>query len=139
MILALLILTQTPTFDTRREPTYGDAAPALKKWLTRRQPKAKGTQHFCVVGYRYDDGALQSWVHWVEGRMLLLWPGSGDPDYAADALLFSNRQLSLDTDVVATEDDINGSTYLVTRAWVAERLADCTKAGAKYAISPRKK
>ena len=63
--------------------------------------------------------------------MLLLWEGS-DPDSASEALLHSRRQLSLDTDMVPTQGDIQGSTYLVSKTWVDERLDDCAKHGFRY-------
>ena len=42
--------------------------------------------------------------------------------------------LDLRTDVVRTERDINGSTFLVTRAWVNDVLRHCAKDGAEVVL-----
>ncbi|HEU4495414.1 MAG TPA: hypothetical protein VFR70_00005 [Flavobacterium sp.] len=46
----------------------------------------------------------------------------------------SRRYWDLDTDVVNTNNDIRGSTYLVGRAWVNEILCDCRKYGDSFTI-----
>jgi len=87
---------------------------------------AKGAQHLCVVPYDH-----YAWVYWQEGRRLILWEGSPH----ADALVRSRRVLDLDKDVVATEADVAGSTYLVTKAWVRDTLRDCREYGMRYTIT----
>ena len=130
-------LDDTPPWDFRKDPSYQSPVPALENWLAQREKPPRGPQHFCAVGYRNADGATRAWIHWKEGRMLLLWEGT-DPDYRPNALIISRRQLSFDTDVVPTEDDINGSTYLVSKAWVAERLDDCARYGFRYTVKARR-
>jgi len=122
------------SFAPRSDPAFGDAAPAIRRLLAEAMPRPKGAQHFCAIGYRGPEGTT-GWVHWREGERLILWLGRGDGSDSADALLRSNRSLNLKTDVVATEADVAGSTYLVTRAWVAAKLADCAAKGDKYTIS----
>jgi len=51
---------------------------------------------------------------------------------ADDTIAFSTRQLDLAKDVVATDDDIAGGTYLVSRRWLNDRLADCKTRGKRY-------
>jgi hypothetical protein len=126
---------QTVIFDTRTDPDFGDAVPALRKLLAEAAPPIVGPQHFCVVGYRSAAGDEGAWVHWRERRTLIFWLGGGDPEYAAEAIVRSRRNLNLDRDVVATEADLAGSTYLVTKAWVAKTLADCAAKGAQYTVS----
>jgi len=41
----------------------------------------------------------------------------------------------LKTDVVPTENDLHGSTYLVTRKWVNDQQAICKKSGETVQIS----
>ena len=121
-------------FDPREDEDFGDATPALTGLVAGSDPKPRGLQHFCVVGYRGPDGE-HAWVHWREARRLIFWLGRGDGTAPAETLLRSTRKLSLDEDVVATESEIAGSTYLVSRAWVDGRLADCQAHGAQYTIS----
>lgn len=122
------------TFDTRADPAFGDATTALRALVSATPSAPTGENHFCVVGYRLDGGDTQAWVHWQEANRLILWEGSADPAFAADTIRMSRRNLDLATDVVDSEADIAGSTYLVTRAWVAEVMADCTARGTQYAI-----
>lgn len=121
-------------FAPRSDPSFGDARPAIARLLAETSPRPAGPQHFCAIGYRGPEGVV-AWVHWREANRLIFWLGKGDGSAAADALLRSNRNLDLNADVVATEADVAGSTYLVTRAWVAAKLADCAAKGDKYNIS----
>ena len=75
-------------------------------------------------------------MHWREGNRIVLWEGTFDSPTGDEALIRSRRNLDLSTDVVATDDDLHFSTYLVTRAWVRETIADCAKHGATYTIAP---
>ena len=117
-------------FSPRSDSALGDATPALRMLVAQTEPRPKGPQHFCAIAYRGPEG-VNAWVHWREGNRLILWLGGG----AEDALLHSNRNLDLAADVVATEADVAGSTYLVTRAWVAGKLADCAAKGDQYTIN----
>lgn len=122
------------TFDTRTAPGFGDATTPLKAYLGAAATPITGPQHFCIIGYNGAEGRT-AFVHWREGNRMIAWAGAEDPDYFADSIKSSRRDLDLATDVVATEADIAGSTYLVTRAWVARVQADCAAKGARYTIS----
>ena len=122
-------------FDTRTAAAFGDATEPLGVMLSGVSPRPTAPQTFCVVGYRAADGSQRAWAHWPEGRRLILWEGRGEPGYPDTSLRHSRRDLDLDHDVVPTEPDIDGSTYLVTRAWVNAVLADCALGGAQYRVS----
>lgn len=122
-------------FDTRIAEHFGDATAPLKAYLAAASPSPAGPQHFCIVGYDRGEGGKAAQVHWREGNRLILWEGASDPAYAADAIRQSRRNLDLVTDVVATDADINGSTYLVTQAWVDRVLSDCAARGAQYTVT----
>lgn len=129
--------SNTP-FTTRTNPNFGDATVPLREFLRERHTHASKTQHFCVVGYQ-DASENRAWIHWVEGRQIILWRGSTNPRGAKSAIARSRRVIDLRKDVVATEADVKGSTYLVTRAWVDHILADCQARGEKYKIDERTK
>lgn len=122
-------------FDTRTAEHFGDATVPLKTYLAAAVPAPTGPQHFCIVGYDYPTGGRAALVHWREGQRLIHWDGASDPTYAAASIRFARRDLDLTKDVVATDADINSSTYLVTRAWVDQILADCAAKGAQYTVS----
>jgi hypothetical protein len=97
----------------------------------------KGRQkvnHFYAVGYRFPDGYELAWLYWKEGRALILWEPVAKPEYPSD-LRLSRRYLLLDRDVVPTDAEVKGSTYLVTRAWADSVIEDTTKRGDSFVIT----
>jgi hypothetical protein len=123
------------TFDTRSDPLFADATVPLRAFL--RQPynrRHRGPQHFCIVGYAGSGTSRSAIILWREGRRLIHWSGANDPAWREDSIAFSTRQIDLTRDVVPRMEDIGGSTYLVTRAWVDRVQRDCRAAGARYSI-----
>jgi hypothetical protein len=51
-------------------------------------------------------------------------------------LAMARHSLMLGRDTVATENDIKGSTYLVTVDWWISIADDCRKHGEQYEIEP---
>ena len=103
--------------------------------LSKRGPQVNT---FCIVGYQDSAGIKASWVHWAQGNALILW----EPGKPQSPLSHSRRYLNLRTDVVASDDQLKGSTYLATRQWVGELQSTCDKVGDKYTIRrslPRKR
>jgi uncharacterized cysteine cluster protein YcgN (CxxCxxCC family) len=95
---------------------------------------ARTLNHFCVVGYRNLDGSTYAWVHWQEGKALILWEPHV-PDAPGEDLGASRRYLRLNKDVVATTDQVNGSTYKVTQAWVQQITHACEVYRERFEIS----
>ena len=85
---------------------------------------------FCILGFEDSAGIRLAWVYWKEGRALILW----EPATPQTPLSLSQRYLDLRKDVVESEAELKGSTYLVTRAWVNETVSACSKIGDKYTI-----
>jgi len=137
LFVALVASAQDPgdrTFDTRSDADFGSAAaePALREFLSTRG--IHRSQHFCIAGYQASaaaDGDKRTWIHWPEGRQIILWRGG--------AISQSRRVIDLRRHVVATESDRHGSTYLVTREWANRVIADCEQHGAKYHIGNSRK
>jgi len=98
--------------------------------------KNRVTNHFCVVGYEWPNGNLQVWVNWREQKTNILWDGSIYKDTREKQLTMARRNLRLGKDTVATQDDLNGSTYLETHAWWHAIADDCMANGEKYTIKP---
>lgn len=122
------------TFKVASNPDYAHVEASLAELVNERATKP--LNHFCVIGYKPPAAEPVVWVHWLEENRLILW----EP-YSAEAgadqkkdILRSRRNLNLATDVVASEADLHGSTYRVTKAWLDQTLADCQAAGEKYSI-----
>lgn len=124
------------TFDIATTPIFSDYQLILAGYLQKQ--KRKGHHDFCVVGYIHTDNTKTAWVIWKQAGKLILWepgvatPGVATPDVAA--LTQSRRVLDLKHDVVNTDDDVHGSTYLVTKAWVKQIHDDCSRAGVKVSL-----
>jgi hypothetical protein len=125
-------------FDPRLDPGFGDASVPLREFLRDRHVRARAPQHFCIAGYQ-NGGEKRAWVHWQEGKKIILWLGATNPVGAKTSIARSRRVLDLRHDVVPTAVDLKGSTYLVTRQWADHVLADCEARGDKYEISVKGK
>jgi hypothetical protein len=124
-------------FVVSDDPYYKDPQIAMKN-LVAAYRKNHRTNRFCVVGYQWKSGNVHVWVLWREEERQLLWGGALDPDSRAKSLIGVNRSLKLGKDTVKTDNDINGSTYLVTEQWWHAVADDCMKHGEKYVIKPFK-
>ena len=125
----------TATFDTRTDPNFGDARVPLRAYFRRTYKRTRhGPQHFCVIGYVGAEGVRTALVHWHEGKAILPWPGAVDDDWRAASIVLAPHKLDLTRDVVPMQADLGGSSYLVTRAWVAQVLADCRRHGTRYVV-----
>ena len=125
----------TRRFDPASDGYYGPPKPALMQLLLG-ESKNGTTNQFCVVGYEYANGIVNVWVHWLNEQRLLLWNSNSDQELREHGLVTAQRDLALGEDTVETEDDIKGSTYLVTRAWWQAVAKDCAAHGQSYTIEP---
>ncbi|WP_454765124.1 hypothetical protein [Cupriavidus campinensis] len=118
-------------------PYYQNPASAMK-YLVAKEGKNLQRNRFCAVGYNMHKGYPMTWVLWEEERTLILWRGSSDADVRTGGLWMARRNLKLGRDTVATENDINGSTYITTVDWWISVADDCRKHGEQYEIEPFK-
>lgn len=113
-------------FDIRSDGAFADVQSVLHDYVRARSR----TRHnnVCVIGYQARDGSRSAWVIWRGARRIILWEPGND-------LSESRRTIDLRKDVVASEKDLNGSTYRVTRPWVNELVARCAKDGTTLDIA----
>jgi hypothetical protein len=78
-LAAVFFLTPLPTpaqtkqvghFRVSETDGFGPLKPPL---LELAKESKHRVHHFCVLGYRLEDGDNQAWVHWKEGNQLILW------------------------------------------------------------------
>jgi hypothetical protein len=113
-------------FDLATAPDFQDYKRVLTGYAHEHNPKSGSD--FCVVGYLTADGLKSAWVIWQQKRKIILWEGQNDLD-------LSRRKLDLKSDVVPTENDLHGSSYLVTKAWVEQITDVCERSGTQVHIS----
>lgn len=117
-------------------PQYHHPKRAVAGFL--KQHKAKGKRnHFCIIAYRIrraNQNTDVAYVHWPEGQQLILWEPVVQGQPVENGLIYSRRQWDLRTDVVATDNDINGSSYLISKPWLQRVEADCVAKGKKFSF-----
>jgi len=116
--------SQTPEskpFDVASDPDFKNYRKVVTRFADEHRPKK--TNNFCIIGLS-TEGSRSAWVLWREGGEIILWEGG-------DNLNLSRRVIHLKSDVVATDADLHGSTYLVTRSWVDRLSKNCKSFGVK--------
>jgi hypothetical protein len=109
------------TFDIRSDPDFGNYQKILKPLAEKYRPGRPND--FCIVGYQVSAESKIAWIIWKQRSELILWEaGESDVD-------MSRRRLNLKKDVVGSESELRGSTYLVTKAWVNSVVNDCASHG----------
>jgi hypothetical protein len=130
---AIALLALPGFFSVRDRAGYEHPEATLQQLVDSRGHR--GANHLCVVGYQLPSGHGFAWVYWPEDHAMILWEPTRPGSHWA--LARSRRYLDLDKDVVATDDDVQGSTYLVTRAWVARTIAECRAHGDSFVVRRR--
>ena len=110
-------------FDIKSDPDFRNYKRILTEFVRARRSRVGND--FCVLGYVTSDNLKSAWVIWRQGREIILWEGQ-DGDLA-----LSRRVINLKSDVVPTDGDVHGSTYLVTKAWVERITTTCDHSGVK--------
>lgn len=82
---------------------------------------------FCVVGFVHGTDWRKAWMLWPQSRRVLEWAGGSSEIDGA-------KEIDLDKDVVASENEIAGSTYRVTREWVHRLTVACDCFGRKVHV-----
>jgi hypothetical protein len=122
-------------FLVSKNQYFIDPERALKNRVALEK-KNRVANHFCIVGYNWASGNFAVWVHWKEEKLLMSWDGSKYQDTRERGLMAARRNLKLGRDTVETDDDINGSSYLETRAWWEGVAKDCDAHGEKFTVKP---
>lgn len=106
-------------------PAFRDYKDVVGRYLAAKH--AHGTNHICITGMQEGDGDV-AWVLWPEGERIILWEGG------LDDLTLSRRQLSTKSDVVGSDAELHGSTYLMTAAWVRDLRQTCASKGISFLV-----
>lgn len=116
------------TFKVSEDKFFSNYRPVLVNYLRTQHIHAE-TQA-CILGEKDTGGAYFSWIIWPAGHQIILW------EDGVTALERSRRLLDLNKDVVATDADVNGSDYLVSRQWVKDLEDRCDKEGLRVDVKP---
>jgi hypothetical protein len=125
--IAISASTDSDTFKVSDDKEFSGYREPLVAYLRNRHTTTLA--RVCILGEQGADGSKWAWVIWPKGRKMILW-GGGD-----SSMISSRRILDLKRDVVASEPEVKGSTYLVTRRWVEQQQARCNQFGTQVEIS----
>ncbi|TRX73683.1 hypothetical protein [Pseudomonas mangiferae] len=106
-------------------------------YLVAHAKRNSQANNFCLVGYRWPNGAVRAAVNWKEESYLYIWSGrrivpEEYGDYASSLIM--SDSIDLKHSVVDREDQMAMSTYL--RRDVEGTLEDCAKHGVEYELKP---
>lgn len=79
---------------------------------------------------------MQVWVHWQEQKAIILWQGGEDEETQIASMALARKELVLGRDTVKSEEEINGSSYLITESAWYDIANDCARKGQPFTISP---
>lgn len=112
----------------------------------RNSRYAQQTNRFCFLKL-----APRAGLQGSRGSMLMIWHNGGEILNSRGRVAIGDEAVSLGqaealaksvnlaTDVVESEEQIAGSTFLVDRAWVNRTVSNCKKAGRTVVVHPLKK
>jgi hypothetical protein len=116
-------------FDLASDPDFRNYRQVVTVFARKHRPGA--ANDFCIEGYTTSDNLKSAWVIWRQGEQIILWEGQ------KDGLDASRAKIDLRSDVVPTDVDLHGSTYLVTKAWVEKITSTCDRFGVKVHVPER--
>ncbi|UZW60507.1 hypothetical protein [Lysobacter enzymogenes] len=128
--------------EPRAHPDWPCLASLLQQIVDDQGARGVNALHIGRVVREDDDGNDFVRVYWPRRRAILLVSlnrnGCADPDYRYDSLGLgwyrTKARIDLDHHVRATEAEISGSSFLVTRAWADAVIAECTTHGTELKL-----
>ena len=141
-LIALSLICAT-TFAGEQSISRGPGIPAkshrdwseVKKLLARAaksEPDYSPGKEMFLVGRVIDGQDGLQYVWWKNRRRILVLFHPLKADQENLLALKSKYCVDLDTEVVPKQEDINGSTYLVSKAWADDRIQECRIHGVPY-------
>jgi hypothetical protein len=136
-LLLFLILLTSCAHNKPVVETVNFRSPRIErelKYYVACNPLHK-TNHFYIFPTQLDHGQLvEAQAYWWEEQTLLTY-SELVPDGTHDIEAWQGADLKLERDAVETEDEINGSSYIVTRDWWVGCMEKCISQGRPYQIS----
>lgn len=98
----------------------------------------KKINHVYVAKLKNDDGQYYLYGYWKEDVSIFLVDHFGeDLPKSQYNWLHNKARIDLKKDVVKTEEEMRGSTYLTTKAWADDKIKGCLSNGKLLVINKR--
>ena len=138
MVCAGSVIAQNPkSTPVRSHPNFSGIVGTLKE-LVAREGKAKRNTFF-IAAVRGENGREYSYAYWKEDKSIIILHLPLEKESASYEWLYGKARVDLETDVVPTQKDIGGSSFLVDRAWVNKILKECAGGFKLSVVKPRGK
>ena len=97
--------------------------------IEQRRPELSGQHHFYVAHYR--EGSEYTYMFWQEARLIWVLHLGTPEEYGWMSMLLpsSGELLHIDKDVVATQEEVGASTYMVSQQWINDKIFKCVVDG----------
>jgi len=93
-------------------------------------PPKNAVQHIHIATVETESGETALYGYWKEDQSILIMQFFTHPSEEPGLLwLHHKARIDLKTGVVATEEEMSGSNYLVTRAWADHIVNTCLRQG----------
>lgn len=121
--------------EVAASPYYQQPERAIKNRVAYFN-KQDGTNHFCLIGYKWRDGNTQVWLYWLEDGSLVQWDGNLDREIRETSLMDTTDGVRL-SEIPADGQDpgLGGARLTSSRAW-HQLVDDCEQHGQNYVIRP---
>lgn len=116
-----------------------DMRQALQLFVTRYASHSKNAaQHIYIANVKIDSGETALYAYWKEDQSILIMHFFAQTSEEQDLLwLHHKARIDLKTGVVATEEEMSGSNYLVTKAWAEHIVNTCLEHGQLLVLKPK--
>ncbi len=119
----------------RSHPNFSGIIATLKELVAREGKVRRHT--FFIADVRQEDGREYSYAYWKEDKSIIILHLPLEKEGASYEWLYGKARVDLETDVVPTQEDIGGSSFLVDRAWVNKILKECAGGFKLSVVKPR--
>lgn len=118
------VAAQNPqTTPVHSHPNFAGIVATLKE-LAAREGRTRRNTFFIADVWR-EDGRDYSYAYWKEDKSIIILQLPLEKESASYDWLYGKARVDLETDVVPTQEDIGGSSFLVDREWVNKILKEC--------------
>ena len=134
-IFSFGIFVSAQSIPVRKHSNFSGISATLKE-LVRKNGKFSRND-FYISDVKSDSGEF-AYAYWKQDKSIIILNLPLEKDLADYYWLYSKARIDLLTDVVPTENDIHGSSFLVDRPWVNKILSSCRN-GYRLSITKPKK
>ena len=116
-----------------------DMRQALQQFVNRYVSHSKNAaQHIHIANVKIDSGETAMYAYWKEDQSILIMHFFAHPSEEQGLpWLHHKARIDLKTGVVATEEEMSGSNYLVTKAWAQHIVNACLEHGQLLVLKPK--